>query len=77
MSQKHNKKGRRPFLILHECNACGAKWEAKFPVRHCFNCGADERNPDSLNVISRKKVNLIKCSDGEYRIPLTLVRVVK
>lgn len=77
-----NKKGKGKhkdpgFIILHECMACGNKWDAVFEVKHCFECGYDERKKDAIRAIKRKKINLIKCSDGEYRIPLKLVSVKK
>lgn len=61
--------------ILHECMVCGNKWSAKYPVKHCFGCGYDERVGDALKAIQRIKVRLVKCSDGKMRIPMKLKSV--
>lgn len=63
-------------VILHECLICGNKWEASFPVKHCRECGYDERARDAIGGIRRVDVTLLKASDGNEYIPLRLIRVI-
>lgn len=61
--------------ILHRCQVCGNQWEAKFPVKHCFSCGYDERSPGALKAIERIKIKPITASNGKQYIPLKLKKV--
>ena len=73
--KKFIKKPARPKVILHECMSCGNKWDAPYEVKHCFQCGIDERIPGpQIKAIRRTKVDLVLCPDGEWRIPLKLFR---
>lgn len=75
-NRRKKKRFKPPVIILHECTACDNKWEAKFEVKRCFNCGLDEKVKGSLKAIKRIKIQLKKYG-SEWYIPLKKVKIIK